>query len=242
MLPRPASLTHGVGRAGRQVDRLTLDSFAELPADQQACLYWVSTPVERARVHGHEAEEKRAWLSMVLREWGACGCVVRVEGRYAAHAIWAPPVHLPGSASLPTAPVSQDAVLLAEVYVAPSHRGEGLGRLLVQTAAKELVLRGDVRSVEAFGAGRSVRAAQHPYVVPADFWAAVGFATQRDHRSFPRMRMDLHSTVRWRAEVEAALARLLAPVTARPPSPAAPARVRRHGPPEVPAAPLWGRP
>ena len=53
--------------------------------------------------------------------------------------------------SFPTAPVSADAVLLTQVYVAPDARRGGLGRMLVQGMARDLIERGGIKAVEAFG-------------------------------------------------------------------------------------------
>jgi GNAT superfamily N-acetyltransferase len=191
---------------GRQVERLTLDNLPLLPGPCSTCTFWELDPVRRAQVRGHEAEEKAAWLSGMLREWGSVGRVVRVDDTVVGHLLWAPAVHLPGSAGFATAPVSADAVLLATGYVEPEHRGQGLARVLVQAMAKDLVQRGGIRAVEAFGA---LRPRQGECVLPADFLLAVGFRTHRSHPAYPRMRMDLATTVTWREELEAALERLL---------------------------------
>jgi GNAT superfamily N-acetyltransferase len=191
---------------GRQVERLTLDNLPLLPGPCSTCTFWELDPVRRAQVRGHEAEEKAAWLSGMLREWGSVGRVVRVDDTVVGHLLWAPAIHLPGSAGFATAPVSADAVLLATGYVEPEYRGQGLGRVLVQAMAKDLVQRGGIRAVEAFGA---LRPRQGECVLPADFLLAVGFRTHRSHPAYPRMRMDLATTVTWREELETALDRLL---------------------------------
>lgn len=190
----------------RQVERLTLDNLPLLPGGASTCTFWELDPVRRQRARGHEAEEKAAWLSMVLRDWGSCGRVVRVEEQPVGHLLWAPPVFLPGSEGFATAPVSPDAVLLATGYIAPEHRGGGLGRILVQAMAKDLLRRGDIGAVEAFGGTEAARASA--CVLPADFLLAVGFKTHRAHPIYPRMRMDLATTLTWRGELEAALERL----------------------------------
>ncbi len=190
----------------RQVERLTLDNLPLLPGGASTCTFWELDPVRRERVRGHEAEEKAAWLSTVLRDWGSCGRVVRVDDVPVGHLLWAPPVFLPGSEGFATAPVSSDAVLLATGYVAPEHRGGGLGRLLVQAMAKDLLRRGGIAAVEAFGALGEGRPGD--CVLPADFLLAVGFRTHRPHPVYPRMRMDLSTALTWREELEAALERL----------------------------------
>ena len=212
----------------RKVVRLTLDHLAQLDEDLSApcttCLFWQLDPVSRNRVGKDEAAaEKEAWVSHVLREWGSCGRVVLVDERTVGYAIYAPPAYLPGAAAFPTAPVSPDAVLLSTVWVHPDHAGGGLGRMLVQGMARDLVKRGGISAVEAFGDTRSPdRSGQ--CVVPADFLGSVGFKTHRPHGTTPRMRMDLRTALTWRTEVEAALERLVGAV--RPSAPAAPGEAR----------------
>jgi len=213
---------------GRHVERLTLDNLAQLPGPCQTCTFWELDPVRRQQVAGHEAEEKAAWLSTMLRDWGSVGRVVRVDDQVVGHVLWAPAVHLPGSEGFATAPVSPDALLLATAYVDPEFRGQGLGRVLVQSMAKDLVKHGGIGAVEAFGAIRPRPESPHTQcVLPADFLLAVGFRTHRAHPAYPRMRMDLSTTVSWREEFETALDRLRGvggeqAVDARPTSPTVP--------------------
>ncbi|MFL6154697.1 MAG: GNAT family N-acetyltransferase [Marmoricola sp.] len=202
----------------RKVDRLTLDNLATLPGHCPACVFWEFDPVRRMKIRGHEAEEKAAWLSTMLRDWGSVGRVVSVDGRSVGHLIWAPALHLPGGDGFATAPVSSDAVLLGSMYVDPEFRGQGLGRVLVQTMAKDLIRHGGIGAVETFGALRPNASA---CVLPADFLLAVGFRTHRPHLEYPRMRMDLRTTVTWKEEFEAAAERILGVVKrpARAPAP-----------------------
>jgi GNAT superfamily N-acetyltransferase len=213
---------------GRPVERLTLDNLALLPGHCAQCTFWELDPVRRQQVVGHEAEEKAAWLSAMLRDWGSVGRIVRVDDDVAGHIIWAPAVHLPGSAGFATAPVSPDAVLLATAYVDPAYRGQGLGRVLVQAMAKDLVKRGGIGAIEAFGA---MTPRDDECVLPVDFLLAVGFRTHRPHLTYPRMRMDLSTTVSWREEFEVAVERLLGVVgKRRVPRPSSPTVPRVHAP------------
>jgi len=193
----------------RKITRLTLDHLAtigeELDPPCRACLFWELDPVRRDRVEDPVAV-KDGWVSDVLREWGSCGRVALVDDRPVGFALYAPPAYLPGAAAFPTAPASADAVLLSTVYVDPAHRRGGIGRMLVQATAADLIRRGGPLAVEAFGS-RGPRAGS--CLLPADFLARVGFKTLRPHPITPRMRMDLRSSVRWRDEVEAALERLV---------------------------------
>lgn len=196
---------------GRRIERLTVDHLALLPGRCATCLFWELDPVRRDRVApGDAGAEKAAWLSWVLREWGSCGRVVLVDGRPAAWALYAPPAFVPGADAFPTAPVSPDAVLLTTAYVDPGARG-GLGRVLVQAVARDLVGRGGVRAIEAFGRRGPAAPVTTPgagCLLPAGFLSSVGFGTQRAHGAVPRMRMDLRTALTWRDEVEAAVDRL----------------------------------
>lgn len=224
----------------RSVDRLTLDNLAKLPGDCATCTFWEFDPVRRGQIRGHEAEEKAAWLSGMLREWGSVGRVVSVDDQVVGHLLWAPALHLPGSQSFATAPVSTDAVLLATGYVDPDFRGQGLARVLIQSMAKDLIKHGGIGAVEAFGAHRPRRG---ECVLPVDFLLAVGFRTHRPHPVYPRMRMDLRTTVTWREEFEAAAERLLGVVKAKRPShrPAHRHVHRNVSPPSPPSAPPAAR-
>ncbi len=205
---------------GRNTERLTLDHLDQL-GQCSTCVFWELEPVRRDKVRGHEAEEKAAWVSMVLREWGSCGRVAVVDGQVVGHMIWAPPVLVPSVGGFATAPVSTDAVLLTTAHVDPAHRGGGLGRMLVQGMAKDLVKRGGVKAVEAFG---DTRGRSGSCVVPADFLLSVGFSTVRAHALNPRMRMDLRTTLSLREELERGLERLLAPVSGKRAVPPVPQR------------------
>lgn len=210
----------------RKVTRLTLDHLAAIDSPVTTCLFWQLDPVSRERVAPEEAAaEKEAWVSHVLREWGSCGRVVLVDDRPVGFAIYAPPVYFPGAGAFPTAPVSPDAVLLSTVWVDQDHTGGGLGRMLVQGMARDLVKRGGLSAVEAFGDTRGP-GRRNDCVVPADFLGSVGFKTHRPHGTTPRMRMELRTALTWRTEVEAALERLVGAV--RPSASPAPGEARLH--------------
>ena len=197
----------------RRTAPLTLDHLAQVSEPCRSCLFWSTDPVSRARLaDGEDTEAREAWLSWVLREWGSCGRVALIDGEVVGHAIYAPVAFFPGAAAIPTAPPSPDAVLLSTVYVDPLARHGGVGRLLVQGMARDLVQR-EITAVEAFGdtRGRSVGC-----VMPAEFLGRVGFKTQRAHVTTPRMRMDLRSVVTWKSEFEATLERLWGAVRPSP--------------------------
>ena len=203
----------------RRTARLTVDTLADLPESVRTCVFWELDPVRRAQVERADgaASEKEAWLSGTLLEWGSCGRVLYVDEEPAGFVLYAPPAYFPGSASFPTAPVSEDAVQLATAQVFPDYAGAGLGRVLMQLMVKEVLKRGDYRAVECFG----VRGRPQDCLLPSEFLQRVGFKTHRPHPRYPRMRLELKSVLTWREEMETALARLLGAVRAGRPAPVA---------------------
>ncbi|AQT82436.1 acetyltransferase [Mycolicibacterium litorale] len=182
--------------------------------------------------------EKEAWLSMVMLEWGSCGQIAAAtpaeglesdgEDSCLGYILYAPPRAVPRAQRFPTGPVSADAVLLTSMGIEPG-QGAGLTHSLVTHVVTELVRRG-VRALEAFG--RTAEAAElldpaavdpelRPAVevlgdcsfdqcmIEADFLLDAGFTVVAPHRYFPRLRLELDKGLGWKAEVEAALERLL---------------------------------
>lgn len=195
-------------RMARRVVNITLDNLDDLPRRCRGCVFWELDPVAGARAaeSGDPGLEKEAWVSGMLLEWGSCGKILYVDGVSAGYVLFAPPAYVPRSVAFPTSPVSADAVLLVTAQVLPDFAGGGLGRMLVQSVAKDLTRRG-VRAIEAFGD----LAFQGPgaCVLPAEYLLAVGFKTVRPHPRFPRLRLELKSVASWREDVEVALERLL---------------------------------
>ncbi len=163
----------------------------------------------RAEEAGDTAFEKEAWVSATLLEWGSCGKLAYVDGVAAGFVLFAPPAAVPRSVAFPTSPVSADAVLLMTAQIIDEFAGQGLGRVLVQSVAKDLLRRG-VRAIEAFG---DADGQPGHCLLPAAHLLSVGFKTVRPHPRFPRLRLELKSTASWREDVEVALDRLLGSLT-----------------------------
>ncbi|MDY6869826.1 MAG: acetyltransferase [Actinomycetota bacterium] len=152
-----------------------------------------------------------------------------VEEPCVGYAFYGPPRAVPRARLFPTGPVSADAVLLTTVGVEQGDGAAGLPNTLLTSVVGDLVRRG-VRALEAFG--RTGMAAElldprlvpdelspvvealgdcsvHQCMVDADFLAQVGFTVVSPHRYFPRLRLELEQGLGWKADVEAALERLL---------------------------------
>lgn len=192
-----------------------------------ACTGWLRAP-------GGGDGDKAAWIDEVRGAWGGCGLVTRVDDVPVAYVVFAPPAHLPGLARLPTAPVSPDALVLAELWVDPDHRGGGLGRQLVRAMARDLVDRSGARApaVETFARtdGTSPDAAGEPCLRPRGFCEALGFTERRAHPVVSRWRLELRAAVDWRGGVEQAWGRLRAGVRPLPGRPAPAGRAPRPTP------------
>ncbi|MFJ8882257.1 GNAT family N-acetyltransferase [Streptomyces sp. NPDC102402] len=199
---------------GRRLVPLTLDNLPDLPRRCRSCVFWELDPVsgEAAVKEGRPEAEKEAWISAVLLEWGSCGRVVYVDDVAAGFVLYAPPAYVPRSTAFPTSPVSPDAVQLMTALIVPGFQGQGLGRVMVQTVAKDLLRRG-FKAIEAFGDARWKEPA---CVLPADHLLAVGFKTVRPHPVHPRLRLELRTTLSWKEDVELALDRLLGAVQKEP--------------------------
>ena len=195
----------------RRLASITLDNLDDLPRRCRRCVFWELDPVARARAEeaGDTEFEKEAWVSATLLEWGSCGKIAYVDGVPAGYVMFAPPAYVPRAVAFPTSPVSADAVLLMTGHVLPEFTGMGLGRMLVQGVAKDLIRRG-VKALEAFGD----KSWETPAcVLPADYLLSVGFKTVRPHPRYPRLRLELKTAVSWREDVEVALERLLQSMT-----------------------------
>ncbi len=145
------------------------------------------------------------------------------------YAFYAPPGAVPRARRFPTGPVSADAVLLTSLGVESGHDAEGVSRHLIASAVGDLVRRG-VRALEAFGHTAEVTELLDPgmvspelrpvvevlgdcsvdqCVLDADLLLDAGFVVVTHHRYFPRLRLELEQGLGWKADVEAALERLL---------------------------------
>ena len=198
----------------RRLVSITLDNLDDLPGRCRACVFWELDPVaqDRSVVAGDTGFEKESWVSATLLDWGSCGKIAYVDGVPAGFVTYAPPGDVPRSIAVPTSPVSADAVLLMTGHVHPDFAGGGLGRLLLQGVAKDLVRRG-VRAIEAFGDEKW----EAPLcVLPAEHLRSVGFKTVQPHHRYPRLRLELKTAVSWREDVEVALERLLGSMSPDP--------------------------
>lgn len=222
-----------------RITPLRLEAFEQLPKHARRCVYWEVDPATLGNQdHLTDPEfEKEAWLSMVMLEWGSCGQVATAvpdersqsEPPCLGYVFYAPPRAVPRAQRFPTGPVSADAVLLTSMGIEPGPAADDLPNGLIARVIDELVRRG-VRALEAFGRTPAASELQDPRLVgpdvrpvleavgdcsvdhcvmDADFLTDAGFVVVAPHTYFPRLRLELDKGLGWKAEVEAALERLL---------------------------------
>ncbi|MGV9798401.1 acetyltransferase [Mycobacterium sp. NPDC003449] len=145
------------------------------------------------------------------------------------YAFYAPPGAVPRARLFPTAPVSADAILLTAITVETAAGGEVRPADLLAAVVGDLVRRG-VRALEAFGYTAAVAelgdcsslpdelapvvavlgdCAVDQCMIDAAALQEMGFTVEAPHPYFPRLRLELDKGLGWKAEVEAALERLL---------------------------------
>jgi GNAT superfamily N-acetyltransferase len=200
---------------GRRFVPVSAETLPDLPLPCRECAFWEAGPAARTRNESpvEQTAAKRVWVERTMAGWGPCGFVAYVDDVPAGYVLYAPPAYVAGSAAFPTSPVSRDAVLLVAARVDDRFAGEGLGRVLVQVVAKDLVKRG-VRAMEAYGSPTWEHC-----VLPAGFLEATGFTTVRPHARHPRLRLDLRTALTWREDVEGALGRIVGAVRPFPAGP-----------------------
>lgn len=193
----------------RRFRPMTADDLAAIPEPCRSCTFWeaslsdLATSADRRRT-GTKAD----WAEAVTAHWGYCGVAAYNDNELIGHLAMAPAMHVPRLGAFATTPVSPDAAVLMSVQVAEEHRGHGVGRHLVQTAAA-LVARRDIRALEAVGTYHDGPSC----MLPAGWLQSVGFAVVRPHPVTPRLRMDLQTTLRWKPDLGAAWSRLTGLVT-----------------------------
>ncbi|MGH8899708.1 MAG: GNAT family N-acetyltransferase [Egibacteraceae bacterium] len=201
----------------RRIRDLPLSALDHLPQTCRACVFWEvgrapRGPQRDARL-GREAKE--AWWQATQLEWGVPGKAVYVDDVLAGYATFAPSTHFPRARQLGRP--SDDALLLATLWVDPEHRGTGLATMLLQSVLREVHRRGG-RALEAYGA-RSALDLAGPCMVPESFLLSRGFQVLHEHHSSPLLRLDLRQTARWQ-EVGQALGEALSTLARRERQPA----------------------
>lgn len=188
----------------RRLRDVTPAALDDLPAACRSCVFWEVAGAPRGPMDDRVAgrERKAAWWQATQLEWGAPGKAVYANGHLVGYAAFAPGDHYPRARRL--GGVSEDALLLATLWIDPAYREAGLARVLLQSVLGETHRRGS-RALEAYasrrdnGDGSAARC-----VLDEQFLLANGFTVVREHPTTPLLRIDLRQTVRWQESLSSA--------------------------------------
>jgi len=204
------------------VHDLSLRNLDDLPPTCRACVFWEVGDAPQGPRAGDEqraAERKEAWWQATQLEWGTPGKALYVDDRPVGYATFAPAEHFPRVRQLRHA-VSDDALLLATLWIAPEHRDSGAAKQLLQSVLRETHRRG-AKAVEVFAArGATTGRRLMTCFVPEEFLLANGFEVRRDDPEYPLLRLDLRKTARWQESVGQALSGVLTALSRRERAPA----------------------
>jgi GNAT superfamily N-acetyltransferase len=195
----------------RKVMPVTFKTLDRSGLECVSCLRWegISTDddTERRRL-------KAESVHRAIKSWGEFGKIVSLDDQVLAFAQYAPAEFWPGIKCFGTDLVSDDAVLLTCLNVQPPARGQGLGRILLQSIEAGLVKR-KIKAIEVF----TTRGEDHP-PGPIEFYLQNGFYIARDDPRYPLLRLELKALVGWQINIQFALDRIIIParVVVAPPA------------------------
>jgi GNAT superfamily N-acetyltransferase len=182
---------------------LTTERLRDLPAPCRTCAFWELPDAPRGPQQGAAgpaaSEAKHLWVRSLELDWGAPGLVLVEHDEPVAFAVYMPADEAHRARRLGSTP-SDDALVLATLWIAPEARGAGLASALLHSVLRHAHDAG-LRAVEAIGA----RGEAWPCMLPEAFLIANGFVVHHNHPRFPLLRLDLRQTARWQGAMEHAL-------------------------------------
>jgi GNAT superfamily N-acetyltransferase len=178
---------------------LTTERLSDLPAPCQSCAFWELPEAARGPQESGAAEAKQLWVRSLELDWGAPGLILVERDEPVAYALYMPADEAHRARRLGSTP-SDDALVLATLWVAPEARGRGLASALLLNVLRHAHDAG-LRAVEAIG----TRGETWPCMLGEAFLIANGFVVHHNHPRYPLLRLDLRQTARWQDAMEHAL-------------------------------------
>lgn len=199
-----------------RVRDLRQEDLDALPSPCRGCMFWQSSRAGRGGLGG-DPKDQDAWWRGIELDWGVPGKAVWDDGALVAYAMFAPADHFDRSRSVGPHP-SDDAIVLATVWVAPGRRGGGVARHLLQATVREAIAHGAV-AVEAYGVTTAMTSDTPEEaggcVVSSAALEALGFKLHRADLEHPLYRLDVERTARWPEAVGHALGEVIATLSGR---------------------------
>lgn len=195
----------------RRLKPLTSDLMEALPASCHGCVFWES-PERLGHVCGAKCDVglARGWADRVRSEWGDFGRAAVEDGEVLGFIKYAPSAFFPQAQVMPAGPPDAKAALIACMHISTDARRRGLGKVLMQVALRDLVMRGE-KTVQTYGTVHQGVFETSP-VVGVEFLLRMGFTVARPHPELPLMQLDVRSLVSWTENLEAVLESLRIPI------------------------------
>jgi len=195
----------------RKLRPLTLADLDRVPQCCRTCAFWEAAG-ERERTCGSVSDPEllRAWHRRVTDEWGECGRVAYEDDEVLGFVKYAPSGYFPQASTFAAAPQDPNVPLIACLHIAPDARHHGLGSVMLRSALRDLVVRGE-RRVEAFGAAQQPANLDESPMLGIDFLLRNGFTVSQPDPRYPLLRLDLRSLVMWSENLESVLESLRLP-------------------------------
>ena len=201
-----------------EMSRLPSGSTDDPDPPCASCVFWEVPYAARGGAGQEATTAKVAWWQAQELERPTASRAAWSDGQLVGWALAGEPAALPRARRMPSAP-SDDALVLAVLWVDPQLRTHGVGRALLHSVLRDAVRR-QRRAVEAYGDPSGQRLC----AIDVKVLEALGFETVSPHPTAPRMRLDLRSTVSWADSVAGALDRVVSALARRERRAAAPAR------------------
>lgn len=171
-----------------KIEKIDKHNFKDIPSPCKYCLYWqTSGPFDEKMLKPEMEDEKREWLSKVIREFGNCGFIAYSSGVQIGIIQYAPPGFFPRIKDYASGPPSRDAIFLACLYIANKEaRGKGLGTAMLRELLAELRKR-KFEAVETFAR----RDSEDNPSGPLELYLKNGFRIKNDKNDFPLVHLEL---------------------------------------------------
>jgi len=194
----------------RRLRPLGLKDLDNLPCACGGCVFWETPEPLEVRCGARcDLEMLQEWYTNTTSQWGEVGRVAAEDDEILGFIKYAPGEFFPQSANFPSR-LPDGAVMLACIHIRDDARRHGIGRLLLQAALRDLVLRGE-RTVHSFAAEARGDVTYRP-LIGVEFLIRHGFTVDTPHPQYPLLRLDLRSLATITENLEAVLQGLRIPL------------------------------